>query len=132
MSTNRRTIQRQLRALDDLAMAEVLCLVPSLIGSSLDSAGDRDQAIAEQWARREHQLVAAWVNGWTPASKFACFVDRPGSRAGTRPPGWWRFCAPVPRRPREAESAYLDRVKRWLPGEREQLSRLTKVLEGVR
>ena len=76
-------------------------------------------AIARLWREYERELVELWITGWEPEHKFADWEwGKPGKR-GTRPAGWWKHCAPVPRRRGDSEATYLDRHELWLPGERE-------------
>lgn len=61
--------------------------------------------LREAWEFGRDQLLEEWVR------------DRPG----TRPPGWWRFSAPEPRRTGELEPAYLRRLGLLLQGEEERV-----------
>src|SRR4051812_20529318 len=112
---------------DDYRLAELLTLQPPLIAGAgyydPEVRGDRvaeqrdTDAIEQAWRELEDQLLALWIAGWQPELKFTGPVQRGGP--GTRPPGWWRFCATEPRRPGEVQAAYLERHHLWLPGERD-------------
>jgi hypothetical protein len=114
MPTNRALLRRSLRRLDDYRICEAMTLKRALISAGFE--GD-EAAIAAAWAAHEELLIHLWIDGWTPtAAKFITKFE-PG-RPATRPPGWWRFRAPGPRRVGESVIAYLDRTGKWLPGER--------------
>jgi hypothetical protein len=124
MGTTRIPINRPLHRLTELEMKEALSLDPPWVSGGFDTkpvdrgCDHRDEAaIAAAWRERERELLEAWTSGWVPSHKFAGPM-RPG-KPGTRPPGWWKYCAPTPRRRGETETQYLDRTNSWLVGERE-------------
>ena len=68
--------------------------------------GDASKGYAEQrWNDVKNEVLAYWVANYP----------------GTRPKTWWRFSAPEPRRPRESERRFLERLDLWEAGERERL-----------
>ena len=125
MPTNRIRTSRKLRTLDDYKVCEALTLRSPLIptegfwdrhGPGLRCAEQRDeQAIGAAWRAGERFMLGLWVSGWQPTVEFVVF-DEPG-RPGTRPPGWWKYCAPEQPGNRESEKSYLTRLNLWLDGE---------------
>jgi hypothetical protein len=80
----------------------------------LGGEGVSEEAFEDAWKRYSDHLVNLWVSGWTPGVKFVRFV---AGRPLTRPEGWWRYCAPRPRRPGESQWAYLKAEGLLLVGE---------------
>ena len=123
-------------SLSDYEIAEAFHLRPPLIPSEgflgkvpngERGALNRDwEAIALAWQTHGDELIELWVSGWTPSVKFLDTAAKLPGAPGTRPAGWWRFCAPRPRRKRESESAYLSRLGLLLPGEAEAISAHTR------
>jgi hypothetical protein len=70
--------------------------------------------LRELWAAEGAELTALYVRGGWKAP--GCANQEP-PRPGERPPGFWRFGAPEPRRPDETEADYLRRLGLLLPGE---------------
>jgi hypothetical protein len=126
MPSRRTILGRARHVLDDYRLAELFTLDPPLLVAEgfynpalpgRRCADQRDTAAMEAlWREREGELVALWVHGWQPRSKFVA-PFAPG-KPRTRPIGWWRHCAPERRRRGESEPDYLDRLNLWLPGER--------------
>jgi hypothetical protein len=111
---------RRPHGLDDYRLSELFSLRRPLIALN-GYAGD-EAAIAAAWARLERPLVELWISGWKPAVKFVVSeAEEPGA-PGTRPAGWWRYCAPEPRGKRESEMAYLRRKGLLIDGEQELLA----------
>ena len=130
MPTNRRTLIRERRQLDEYETAELLSLRPALLaGYGFEPIGtgqfDEDR-MREAWREHETELLRKWIDGWRPESDFANFkeIGCPGSR----PPGWWKFANKHPRKPGDDEPRHLTRYDLWLPGEKERWF----VLKGLR
>ena len=60
-----------------------------------------DNAIRAAWQRLDADLVLLWINGWAPSVRFLMPEAKEPGVPGTRPAGWWHYCAPAPRRRRE-------------------------------
>src|SRR4051794_25740319 len=106
MPTKRTPINRARLAFDDYHAAEALtlraALIPDLgfydpLAPGVSCSQKRDiAAIAQAWATRERELLALWISGWVRHEKWVSAFT-PG-KPGTRPPGWWKHCAPERRR----------------------------------
>jgi hypothetical protein len=118
MPTNRRTLIRERRQLDEFQTAELLSLRPALLaGSGYEIDGQfAEDRMREAWHQHERELIQAWTSGWRPQSEFANFKE--AGSPGSRPKGYWKYAAPSPRRRGESEPMYIDRINGWLEGER--------------
>src|SRR5215208_405215 len=119
MPTRRTVLARARHALDDFAICELFTLQGPLIAGGVGwhawpTQGSRDyhpphdrdvEAIADAWATREVELVTLWISGWQPESKWC--GDFASGKPRTRPPGWWKHCAPERRRRGESQARYL-------------------------
>jgi hypothetical protein len=128
------------RGLDDYKLAELFSAKRPLIpqeGYHRREDGryySDDDAIRNAWQRLGKSLVLLWINGWAPSVRFLVPDAKKAGVPGTRPAGWWRHCAPSPRRRGESEIAYLRRHGLVLPGEEELIarhSRRTAVVRGL-
>jgi hypothetical protein len=98
---------KRLHGVDDYHIAELFSLQKALL--AFHGYWGDEAAIAAAWATLERPLIELWITGWEPRVRFLMRDAAIPGAPGTRPVGWWKYCAREPRRKQESEVGYLRR-----------------------
>jgi hypothetical protein len=126
--------------LTDYRVAELLSLQRPLIPTEGYCRREDGRYVADEvairaaWQRLDAALVQLWIGGWAPSVRFLVPEAKEPGMPGTRPAGWWKYCAPDRRRRGESQIAYLRRHNLLVEGEEElveQHARRTATVRGL-